>query len=129
MTQSAPHGNGVGGYAVRVPPLPVPLPDPGQHTSRAPEPEQNRPRSVRGMMAHYGAAILCIFLVLEVRLLLDPFLGTRFPFIVFLCAVLLVAWFSGLGPSLAATVLGFLSVDYFFLEPRHQQDGAEEHDE
>jgi PAS domain S-box-containing protein len=41
------------------------------------------------------------------------------PVSLFLCAVILSAWFGGLGPGLLATALSTLSFDYYFLSPVH----------
>ena len=47
---------------------------------------------------HYGFAPISIWLATWVRLLLDPALGNQFPFITMFFAILLTAWYGGLGP-------------------------------
>lgn len=41
------------------------------------------------------------------------------PVSLFLCAVMLSAWFGGLGPGSLATALSTISFDYYFLSPMH----------
>jgi PAS domain S-box-containing protein len=67
----------------------------------------------------YGVAILSVVVATLIRLWLYPVLGNDFPFITYIVAVVITAWVSGLGPALLATVLGFVIVTYFFIEPRY----------
>jgi PAS domain S-box-containing protein len=53
----------------------------------------------------YAVAVGSVAVATVVRLLLDPFLGTRFPVFTLLIAVLIAAWFGGLRPAILATVL------------------------
>src|SRR5260370_31070687 len=41
------------------------------------------------------------------------------PVSLFLCAVILSAWFGGVGPGLLATALSALAFNYYFLPPLH----------
>ena len=59
-----------------------------------------------------GSIVLAAFLL---RLLIFGGLNNRLPFSFFLLAVMLVAWYGGLGPGLFAAALGFLLASYFFL--------------
>jgi PAS domain S-box-containing protein len=65
---------------------------------------------------HYGVAIAAVMLALLLTLLI-PTLGEHTPFILFFPAVLVAAWFGGLGPALVATGLSTVAVDYFLLPP------------
>ena len=68
----------------------------------------------------YGVAVVAVALVLLLKLALDPlFVEHQSPFLMLAGAVMVAAWFGGLGPGLLATALGALSSDYFFLEPLH----------
>jgi signal transduction histidine kinase len=68
----------------------------------------------------YGVAVVAVALVLLLKLALDPlFLEHQSPFLMLAGAVMVAAWFGGLGPGLLATVLGALASDYFFLVPGH----------
>jgi PAS domain S-box-containing protein len=66
----------------------------------------------------YGVAALAVALVLLLRLLLSPVITQETPFLLLSAAVMVGAWFGGLGPGLLATALAALVVDYFFLPPR-----------
>ena len=52
------------------------------------------------------------------RVLLDPLLGDLSPFPALLFAILLTAWYGGVGPALAAATLGVFFADYFLIPPR-----------
>jgi len=64
----------------------------------------------------YGIAILSVslaFLIAQWQLLhLEAA-----PVSLFLCAVMITAWFGGIGPGLFATALSSLAFDYYFLPP------------
>src|SRR5215210_1650926 len=68
-------------------------------------------------LARYGVAVLAVGLVLSLKLLLNPLITQQSPFLLMAAAVIVAAWFGGLGPGILATLLGALAVDYFFLEP------------
>ncbi len=65
----------------------------------------------------YGVAIVSVTAALVAGYLLDVFLHTM-PYVsLFLCAIMFVAWFGGLGPSLLAAALAALLFTYFFVDP------------
>ena len=73
-------------------------------------------------LLRYGIAGLAVGLALVVQLLLVPWFGgdpDANPFITFFAAVIIAAWFGGLGPGLVATTLSALASSYFFLSPQH----------
>jgi len=65
----------------------------------------------------YGVALLSIVVTLGLKLLIDPLIVQDTPFLLVFAAVIVSAWYGGLGPGLFATVLATLSTDYFFLYP------------
>jgi signal transduction histidine kinase len=65
----------------------------------------------------YGVAVLAVGATLGLKLLLDPWITAESPFLLLAGAVVVGAWFGGLGPGLLATLLGALGADYFFLPP------------
>jgi PAS domain S-box-containing protein len=71
----------------------------------------------RSPLARYGVATLAVGVVLLLKLLLDPLITDQSPFLMLAGAVMVAAWFGGLGPGLLATALGALAADYFFLPP------------
>lgn len=66
----------------------------------------------------YGVAILTVILALLLKLGLELLIETDTPFLVFFSAVMVSAWFGGIGPGLLATVLATLCSDYFFISPQ-----------
>lgn len=72
-------------------------------------------------VVRYGAAVLAAGLALLLQWQLVPLFGSdpnASPFIVFFAAVMVAAWFGGLGPGLLATALSALISWYFFLSPQ-----------
>src|SRR3954452_9465190 len=75
--------------------------------------------TVRSLLTRYGIAILAVTLGWLVRLLLDPILEDKLPFLVPCLAVVAVAWHSGFGPSFVALLLGVFTAAYCLLTPRY----------
>ena len=73
--------------------------------------------SPRPVWLRYGVAALSIVVATLLRMWLRPALGDGFPFITYFLAVVFTAWLCRLWPALAATALGALAADYFFLPP------------
>src|SRR5438067_1276954 len=67
----------------------------------------------------YTVAILLTLLALSLALLGEGTWGVAGTYSLFLGAVMLSSWFSGLGPGLVATALGTLAADYFLIAPLH----------
>jgi PAS domain S-box-containing protein len=61
----------------------------------------------------YSVAVLAVAAVLLLKLLLDPMIPMQSPFLLFAGAVVIGAWFGGLGPGVLATVLGALAGEFF----------------
>src|SRR5262249_30594067 len=60
---------------------------------------------------------LSVTAALTIALLLDKFLQSM-PYVsLFLCAIMFVAWFGGIGPSLLAVALAALYFTYFLVDP------------
>src|SRR3989449_10222606 len=66
----------------------------------------------------YGIAVLSVAAALIISRLPAVHLEDA-PVSLFLCAVLLSAWFGGIGPGLLATTLSALAFNYYFLPPIH----------
>ncbi len=66
----------------------------------------------------YGTALVALAVATAVRQLLDPMLGDRAPYGIYLVAVIYVAWQAGLGPALLTVAGGTLLGRYFFDAPR-----------
>ena len=66
----------------------------------------------------YALGFAAVVLAVAIRLALDPFIDTKTFFPLFLGAVMTAAWYGGLSPGLATTLLAALAGDYLFLPPR-----------
>lgn len=75
-------------------------------------------RSLHATAAQYLMATACVIVASIVRVCLDPLFGEKFPYITYMFAIIFVAWYGGLGPSLLTMTTGFLSAFYFFASPR-----------
>lgn len=88
-----------------------------------PESKQWKPDFSGGVAPHvnarwqmrYGVACGLVLAAFLLRLTIFANLETRLPFAFFLVAVMVVAWYGGLGPGLFATATGLLLGGYFFL--------------
>ena len=67
--------------------------------------------------ARYGIAVAAVVLAAAVKWLVDPALEAESPFLLFVVAIVVGAWFGGLGPGLFATGLALVVCDYLFLTP------------
>ena len=67
------------------------------------------------LQMRYGVACGVVLAAFLLRLTVFGHLDTRLPFSFFLPAVMVVAWYGGLGPGLFATAAGLLLGGYFFL--------------
>lgn len=74
-------------------------------------------KATRPVLLRYSIAVLAVGVALLLKLLLEPFIIQESPFLLFFAAVMISAWFGGLGPGLGATALAALASDYFFLTP------------
>ncbi|MCC5652208.1 PAS domain S-box protein [Nostoc sp. XA013] len=75
----------------------------------------------REQLLHYGIALLSFALALGATLLLKAYL-TPTPAALFYVAVMVSAWYGGLGPGLLATVLSTLAINYFFFNPLYSHN-------
>ncbi len=66
----------------------------------------------------YGIAVLSVAAALLISRLPAVHLQDA-PVSLFLCGVILSAWFGGVGPGLLATALSALAFNYYFLPPIH----------
>jgi PAS domain S-box-containing protein len=70
-------------------------------------------------LLRYGVALLAVLAATLIRLTLHPVFGSTGPFVFFIIAVIVAAWFGGRGPGLLATLLGAFTGAFFFLEPAY----------
>ena len=69
------------------------------------------------LLGRYGIAVAAAAGGIVLRVALDPLWGAHKPFILFFPAILLSAWFGGLGPGLATTLICAGAADYLWTEP------------
>jgi PAS domain S-box-containing protein len=72
-----------------------------------------------GQVLRYGVAVVSVAAALFIKLFFFSDIAPDAPFVLFFGAVMVSAWYGGLGPGLLATVLSALAVDYYFLAPRY----------
>ena len=63
----------------------------------------------------YLAALFCILIAFGVRYWLTPILGEELPFMLFIAAALVAAWYGGAVAGTTALLLGLFLADHFFL--------------
>jgi signal transduction histidine kinase/uncharacterized protein YigA (DUF484 family) len=73
--------------------------------------------TARSPLLRYGVACVAVALATATKVMLDPALGDHSPFLLFFGAVMVAAWFGGMGPALLATVASALVAAYFFFPP------------
>jgi hypothetical protein len=62
-------------------------------------------------LLRYGVAVLAVGLAFLVKLLLDPLIVQETPFVLIFGAIMISAWYGGLGPGLLATFAAGLATD------------------
>jgi PAS domain S-box-containing protein len=76
------------------------------------------PDTVGSLLRRYGLAFAAVALATVLRLLLGPLVGDEAPHTIYIVAVVLAAWYGGLGPSLVALAASTLVSTYLFVLPR-----------
>ena len=71
-----------------------------------------------GTVATYLIAFLAVVAATWIRMLIDPIVGDRHPFVISVLGVIFVSWCCGLWPAVLALVLGFFAAAFFFAAPR-----------
>ncbi len=74
-----------------------------------------RPPELGGILRRYGVAFLCVLVAFAIRYWLSPVLGEELPFMLFVAASLVAAWYGGAVTGVVALLLGLLLASYFFL--------------
>jgi PAS domain S-box-containing protein len=85
---------------------------------------RRRPRPPRPRWARYGMAVLCVGAAVLLERSLAPFLGPM-PMALYFPAVLVAAWFGGLGPGLLATALSLAAPDLLSASSPLASDSAD----
>jgi K+-sensing histidine kinase KdpD len=61
--------------------------------------------------------ILSVFLALQINWLIAPQIHTLPPFLAFIAAIMISAWYGGFRPAMLGTVLSVLVIIYYFIDP------------
>ena len=69
-------------------------------------------------LLRYGVAVMVVGLAVGIKLLLAPLIPQDVPFLLLFGAVMVSAWYGGLGPGLLTMVLAGVATDVFFLRPQ-----------
>ncbi|MFZ1007526.1 MAG: sensor histidine kinase [Candidatus Sulfotelmatobacter sp.] len=72
---------------------------------------------------YYGLAVLAASAALLSRAVLSPEFGSHYPYHTVWLAIIFVAWYCGLGPSIFAVGIEALGIWYWFLPPYHSISG------
>jgi K+-sensing histidine kinase KdpD len=75
--------------------------------------------NVRRDTARYAVAILAAVIAILLRKLLDPLIGPQYPYNTMFLAVVVSAWYGGIGPALVSMVVGAGAILYWFVPPYH----------
>src|SRR5262245_2938512 len=67
--------------------------------------------------ARYGGAVLAVTVATVLRLLFNPILGFRLPFLAYVITIILVACYAGFGPALLSIALSAVLGTYLFITP------------
>lgn len=71
----------------------------------------------RPALLRYSVAAFTVAVAVLAKVLLEPLIAQETPFLLIFLAILVSAWYGGLGPGLAATAGATLVVAYLFLPP------------
>jgi len=84
-----------------------------------------RPAGWKSLPARYGGAVVCVAAATILRMLVNPFLGSRNPYSAAFLALLVAARYLGTGPSIVVGAAGGVIANYMFAgQSRHfQMDG------
>src|SRR5262245_36740265 len=69
--------------------------------------------------AYYVLPVVSVVVALETNWLVAPFLSFLPPFLTFLAAVMVTAWYGGFPSAVFATVLSAIVIDFYFIPPLH----------
>ena len=81
-----------------------------------PPPGPPLPGFARPAWRRFAIAVVCVGAMAGVRQALDPWFGERYPFTLFLIAVVTASVYGGVGPGLLATILGAVAGVAFFAD-------------
>ncbi|MER8444686.1 ATP-binding protein [Mesorhizobium sp. M1066] len=86
--------------------------------------EHANPKLSRGLalIMRYGFSVVCVGIAVGPALAFQHYGLRDLELPIFELAIVMIAWYAGLGPSVVAVVLTMACFDYFFLEPLYSFD-------
>jgi len=75
--------------------------------------------TIRRPFWSYSIALLMVAAALAIRSALNPYFGEYHPYIALYPAIVFAAWYCGLWESIAASALGMLVANYYWIPPVH----------
>src|SRR5271163_1007095 len=72
----------------------------------------------RRTLSKYAWAVVIVVLATAVRSAMNPILGERARFIMYIIGVAIASWLGGAGPGLLALGLGAIAAVWFFVPPQ-----------
>ena len=66
---------------------------------------------------NYVLPLLSVFVALQLNWLIAPYVHTLPPFLAFLGAIMVTAWYGGFRPAIMTIVVSTLIINYYFLDP------------
>lgn len=72
---------------------------------------------VRSQLLGYGVAVVSVVVATALRYAVGPLLPPGLPFLTYFIAVVVSAWYGGLGPAAVCIVLSSLAAAHFFIPP------------
>src|SRR5262249_32192230 len=75
--------------------------------------------TIRRPFWSYSIALLMVAVALAIRSALNPYFGEYHPYIALYPAIVFAAWYCGLWESIAASALGMLVANYYWIPPVH----------
>ena len=74
------------------------------------------------VFARYFLPVLLILAALQINWLVAPFLSLLPPFLTFLAAIMVTAWFAGFSAAVGATAVSCVVIDFYFIPPLYEFD-------
>ncbi len=75
----------------------------------------------RSPILTYSLPVVSVLIIWGIKILLNPISpGENYPFLGFLAAIMLSAWYGGTIPGIISTILSVFITDYFWLIPKYQ---------
>lgn len=85
--------------------------------SPAPAGDESSAPGILAVVQRYSVAVTCTLIAFAIRYWLTPILGGELPFMLFVAAALVAAWYGGAVTGIVSLLLGLMLAGHFFLPP------------